>query len=56
MFPAIACKATASLGDVLSKLAISRIHRVYITDPEGRPMRAVTLSDVLAALVTPNAD
>ena len=56
MFPAITCKATATLGEILTKLAISRIHRVYIVDPKGRPMRAVTLSDVLAALVTPNAN
>eukprot|EP00730_Choanoeca_flexa_P005410 TRINITY_DN11938_c2_g1_i1.p1 TRINITY_DN11938_c2_g1~~TRINITY_DN11938_c2_g1_i1.p1 ORF type:complete len:310 (+),score=80.99 TRINITY_DN11938_c2_g1_i1:154-1083(+) len=56
MFPAITCKATATLGGLLSKLAVSRIHRVYIVDPEGKPVRAVTLSDILAALVTPNAD
>ena len=56
MFPVISCVAEDTIGDVLSKLAVSRIHRVYLVNAAGAPVRAITLSDILALLVTPNAN
>ncbi|EDQ91682.1 uncharacterized protein MONBRDRAFT_31131 [Monosiga brevicollis MX1] len=56
MLPAITCSSQTTLGEVISKLAVSRIHRVYVVDASGLPIRTITLSDVLAALITPNAD
>lgn len=56
MFPAITCSALVTVGEVLSKLATSRIHRVYVVDPQNKPVRVITLSDVLALMVTPDAN
>jgi CBS-domain-containing membrane protein len=56
MYPSITCKADATLADVLSRLASSRIHRIYIVNENSKPIRVVTLSDLLAAMVVPNAD
>jgi len=56
MYPSITCKASSTLAEVLTRLASSRIHRIYVVDANNKPIRALTLSDVLAAMVVPNAD
>eukprot|EP00056_Hartaetosiga_gracilis_P014443 m.240593 g.240593 ORF g.240593 m.240593 type:complete len:321 (+) comp15498_c0_seq1:88-1050(+) len=56
MYPAISCHPTSQLQDVIAKMAVSRIHRIYLQDKEDNLLRVVSLSDVLAVLVTPNAN
>lgn len=56
MYPIITCTPQSTLAEVLTRLAKSRIHRIYVVDKHNKPIRVVTLSDVLAALIVPNAD
>lgn len=55
MVPAIACKTSTTMDIVIQRMSISRIHRIYVEDDGGNLLRVVSLSDVLAALVTPDA-
>lgn len=56
MYPIIACHPDSTLAEVVERLSTSRIHRIYVCDAEQRPIRVVSLSDVLAALSVPNAE
>jgi CBS domain-containing protein len=55
MFPAITCTGDSKLGMVLKKLAVSRIHRLYLESGSSQLVRIISLSDILADLVTPDA-
>eukprot|EP01094_Clydonella_sp_ATCC50884_P004865 TRINITY_DN13861_c0_g1_i1.p1 TRINITY_DN13861_c0_g1~~TRINITY_DN13861_c0_g1_i1.p1 ORF type:complete len:312 (+),score=82.93 TRINITY_DN13861_c0_g1_i1:25-936(+) len=49
--PAVCVSETTTLANVINRLAISRIHRVYLCDASHHPTRAITLSDVLRAVM-----
>ena len=51
MHPSIHAKATDTLATVMSRLATSRIHRVFVVDDDNKPVGVVSLSDVLNTLV-----
>jgi CBS domain-containing protein len=51
MHPAITCSKGTTLERVIRKLDTSRIHRIYIKDDDNRPVRVVSLRDVLAVVV-----
>jgi len=44
---AITCSTSDTLAQVISTLVMSRIHRVYVVDEEDRPIRVVSLKNVL---------
>ncbi|EGD80962.1 hsp16-like protein, variant [Salpingoeca rosetta] len=48
---AITCKSTDKLETVISQLVRSRIHRIYVVDDDGRPLRVVSLRNVLTKFV-----
>jgi len=52
MSPAISCNASDELGLVISKLCVSRIHRVYVVDEKQQLIAVVSLSDVIGVFVT----
>jgi len=52
MSPAISCNASDELGQVISKLSTSRIHRVYVVDEKSQLVSVVSLSDVIGVFVT----
>eukprot|EP00051_Salpingoeca_urceolata_P026251 m.476623 g.476623 ORF g.476623 m.476623 type:complete len:342 (-) comp20593_c0_seq1:202-1227(-) len=45
---AITCKADDSLKNIVSRLASARIHRIYLVDDERRPLRVISLCDILS--------
>lgn len=48
---AITIKPNATLGDVIQALVSSRIHRIFVVDNSGRPLRVVSLRDVIRKFV-----
>lgn len=44
---AITCKPTDTLAEVISQLVASRIHRTYVVNSSGCPIRVVALADIL---------
>lgn len=40
-------QATSTLGELLGLYVRRGVHRVYVVDPDQRPVGLVTLSDVL---------
>jgi len=49
--PSIHAQLTDSLELVMQRMAVARIHRVFIVDDDFRPTGVVSLSDVLTTLV-----
>lgn len=43
----VSVTASASFEAVLEQLATKGLHRVYVTDLEGKPTSVITLTDVL---------
>jgi len=43
---------TNTLGDVITKLAENKIHRVYVIDEERHPLGVISLRDVLVEILT----
>lgn len=50
------CAPQDSLRTVINKLVATKIHRVYLLDPSGRPDRVIALSDVIARFVKEPSD
>ncbi|KAL6069800.1 hypothetical protein QOT17_007372 [Balamuthia mandrillaris] len=48
--PAISCSMKDALGLVLGKLAVSKVHRIYIVDAQNQPIDVISLSDILVLL------
>ena len=48
--PPVRCAADASLGEAVRHMALLGVHRVWVVDPEGRPVGVVTPADVLSLL------
>lgn len=48
MHPAITCAKNTTLERVIRKLDTSRIHRIYVKNDDGIPIRVVSLRDILA--------
>lgn len=51
MHPAIICKASDKLGDIIKKLAASRIHRIFLVDEHHKPIRVISLCDIIELLL-----
>jgi 5'-AMP-activated protein kinase regulatory gamma subunit len=49
----LTCKASDTLEFVLLKLVATRTHRLWCVDDRGHPTRAVSLTDVMGALLAP---
>lgn len=41
------CGAESTLKDVLNKLAICKVHRLFVIDKEKKPTGVISLGDVL---------
>jgi len=50
--PAISCSTKDTLGIVLRKLAVSKVHRVYVVDHAYSVIGVISLSDILSAVTT----
>eukprot|EP00051_Salpingoeca_urceolata_P026089 m.476029 g.476029 ORF g.476029 m.476029 type:complete len:392 (-) comp20409_c0_seq1:653-1828(-) len=48
---AICCTPDNTLGEVILKMVVSRIHRVYVVDEDQKPIRVLSMSNVLARFV-----
>ncbi len=46
-------KPSSTFGQLLETMATQGLHRLYITDDEGKPVSIVTLTDVLREIVKP---
>eukprot|EP01137_Pigoraptor_chileana_P022514 Opistho-2@7014 len=44
-------KSTDKFGDVLRKIVVAGVHRLYVTDDAERPVGLVSLTDILRAVV-----
>jgi len=51
--PAACEPGTASLASVVGKLAATKMHRLFVCDAERHPTLVISLTDVLATLLTP---
>lgn len=49
--PSITVKTTDTLADVIKKLTVNRIHRVYTLNADNSPHSVITLTDVLKVFV-----
>lgn len=47
----VKCRETDSLDSVVKLLNFYRIHRVYVTDEEDKPVGIVAIKDVLGAAI-----
>jgi len=47
----ICCKPTSTLKEVISKLAIMKIHRIFVVDTDKKPLGVISLGDILALFV-----
>eukprot|EP01112_Ceratiomyxa_fruticulosa_P005530 TRINITY_DN1619_c0_g1_i1.p1 TRINITY_DN1619_c0_g1~~TRINITY_DN1619_c0_g1_i1.p1 ORF type:complete len:311 (-),score=37.64 TRINITY_DN1619_c0_g1_i1:275-1207(-) len=45
--PSISCGEHDTMGKVISKLAATRVHRLFIVDAEFKPVKVVSISDIL---------
>ncbi|KAG0575856.1 hypothetical protein KC19_5G035800 [Ceratodon purpureus] len=53
MLPALTCKATTTLGEVISDLAAHNYHRIYVVDKNAtQVMGVVTLRDIIGCFVS----
>jgi CBS domain-containing protein len=48
MYPKICCKFSHKFIDVLSKLAATKIHRIYVVEDGSRPIGVISLDDIVA--------
>lgn len=48
---AVICKPSDTLETVIKTLVFSRIHRIYVVDDDGKPLRVVSLSNILRKFV-----
>jgi len=48
----ITCHPRTLLADIITQMATAQIHKhqVWVTDPEGKPIDVVSMTDVLAVL------
>jgi len=46
----VACRRTDTLTDVLTKMDVHAVHRVWIVDDQGQPTGVISLADVLACV------
>jgi len=51
MYPKICCKFTSKFGDVIHKLAATKIHRIYVVDDHERPVGVISLHDVIGKIL-----
>ncbi len=51
--PLLSLKPSSTFGQLLETMATQGLHRLYITDDEGKPVSIVTLTDVLREIVKP---
>jgi CBS domain-containing protein len=51
----VTVRPDADLGDVLRLMSDNGVHRVFVTDLEGRPTRCVTPTDVFRLVALPSA-
>lgn len=49
--PLITCPPTASLMEVIDKLANAGVHRIYVVNRDEEPMAVITLTDVINAVL-----
>jgi len=50
MAPVITCKPTDSFAMVIAKLAATKVHRLFVTDDDFKPLKVISITDVLKAL------
>jgi len=48
MYPKICCKFSTTFGEVLHKLATTKIHRIYVVDDSSHPVGVISLDDVVS--------
>eukprot|EP01113_Clastostelium_recurvatum_P043084 TRINITY_DN706_c0_g1_i3.p1 TRINITY_DN706_c0_g1~~TRINITY_DN706_c0_g1_i3.p1 ORF type:complete len:318 (-),score=89.33 TRINITY_DN706_c0_g1_i3:121-1074(-) len=53
--PAISSGVNDSFGHVIGKVAATRIHRIFIVDADNRPVKVVSLTDILSYVATQTA-
>jgi len=50
MAPVITCKPTDSFAMVIAKLAATKVHRLFVTDDDFKPIKVISITDVLKAV------
>lgn len=48
MYPKICCKFSSTFGEVLHKLAATKIHRIYVVDEHEHPIGVISLHDIVS--------
>jgi len=51
--PPVSCGPNAKLGDAMSMMEKTGVHRIFVVDDENRPISVVTLTDVLKLFAKP---
>jgi len=54
--PIIYCKATNTLGEIISRLAVLKRHRLYVVDESKRPVGLITLGDIVREILDHEED
>jgi len=49
--PIITCSSTDTLETVVEKVSSNHVHRIYVVDESGKPLRVITLTDILRLLI-----
>lgn len=49
----VTCSSRATIGELLDSIVTAKVHRVWVVDSAQRPLRAITLEDILHALLAP---
>jgi CBS domain-containing protein len=49
--PLITCSPTATLMDVIDKLAEAEVYRLYVVNEDGEPIAVITLTDIINAVM-----
>ncbi|PNH12790.1 SNF1-related protein kinase regulatory subunit gamma-1-like [Tetrabaena socialis] len=53
VLPLPTLKPSSTFGQLLETMAAQGLHRIYITDDDGKPVSIVTLTDVLREIIKP---
>ena len=47
--PTFTCHETDTVGFAIGRLAATRAHRIFVVDSEHRPIRVISVTDVIRA-------
>jgi len=49
--PPVCCRLQATVEDVILKLSVHRVHRIYVVNDSMKPIGIITLTDIMQFLL-----